>query len=180
MPLIPLVIIFGAWAAGEFLHSTQLKRLGWVLVTLATLMALAFWINGTRAYVINVRSLESQHMQVARWLRTHTPPDAVIATQDIGVLAYFSDRRLIDLAGLTEPAVVPIMHQPREMAAYIRQQGADYIVIFPSHYPELIEGQDLQLVFVSDQYNFQELGADPLAVFQFPPYDEDIRLQGGD
>jgi len=39
-------------------------------------------------------------MTVAEWLRTHTPPDAVIATQDIGVLAYFSDRRLIDMAGL--------------------------------------------------------------------------------
>ena len=28
MPLIPLVIMLGAWAAVEFLHSTRLKRLG--------------------------------------------------------------------------------------------------------------------------------------------------------
>ncbi len=131
-------------------------------------MTLAFWFNGTRAYILNVRSLESQHMVVARWLRDHTPPDAVIATQDIGVLAYFSDRRLIDMAGLTEPAVVPIMHQPEQMAAYIRAQGADYVVIFPSHYQELIRGQNLQLVFVSDKHDFQGLGSDPLAVFQFP------------
>jgi hypothetical protein len=104
----------------------------------------------------------------------------VIATQDIGVLAYFSDRRLIDMAGLTEPAVVPIMHQPEQMAAYIRGRGGDYVVVFPSHYQQLIEGQNLQLVFVSDEYDFYELGSDPLAVFQFSPDGEDMRLEGGD
>jgi len=168
MPLIPLIVILGAWAAVEFLRSTRFKRLAWALITLATLMTLVFWVNGARAYEKNVRSIESQHMVVARWLRDHTSPDAVIATQDIGVLAYFSDRRLIDLAGLTEPAIVPIMHQPEQMAAYIRGQGGDYVVIFPSHYQQLIEGQNLQLVFVSDEYGFQVLGSDPLAVFQFP------------
>jgi 4-amino-4-deoxy-L-arabinose transferase-like glycosyltransferase len=180
MPLVPLVIILGAWAASEFLRSTQFKRLGWALVILATLMTLAFWFNGTRAYILNVRSLESQHMVVARWLRDHTPPDAVIAAQDIGVLAYFSDRRLIDMAGLTEPAVVPIMHQPEQMAAYIRQQGGDYVVVFPSHYQQFIDGEDLQLVFVSDKYDFYELASDPLAVFQFLSDEEDVRFEVGD
>jgi hypothetical protein len=180
MPLIPLVIILGAWAAVEFLRSTQFKRLVWALIVLATLMTLAFWINGARAYLKNVRSLESQHMVVARWLRDHTPPDAVIATQDIGVLAYFSERRLIDMAGLTEPAVVPIMHQPEQMAAYIRAQGGDYVVIFPSHYQQMIEGQDLQLVFISDEYDFEEFGSDPLAVFQFPAGEHDPSSEGGD
>jgi hypothetical protein len=104
----------------------------------------------------------------------------VIATQDIGVLAYFSDRRLIDMAGLTEPAIVPIMHQPEQMAAYIREQGGDYVVVFPSYYQQLIEGQNLQLVFVSDKYDFQELGSDPLAVFQFPTAGFDVTSEGGD
>jgi 4-amino-4-deoxy-L-arabinose transferase-like glycosyltransferase len=179
MPLIPLVIILGAWAAAEFLHSTQLKRLAWAIIILAMLMALAFWVNGARAYVRNVRSLGSQHMEVARWLRDHTPPDAVVATQDIGVLAYFSDRRLIDMAGLTEPAVVPIMHHPEQMAAYIRGQGGDYVVIFPSHYQQLVDGQNLQLVFVSDKYDFQELGSDFLAVFRFPVDNKDASPEGG-
>lgn len=180
MPLIPVVIILGGWVILEFFESTQLKRLAWAGVALATLMTLAFWINGPRAYVIHVRGIESQHMEVARWLRTHTPPDAVIATQDIGVLAYFSDRRLIDMAGLTEPAVVPIMHQPEQMAAYIRRRGGEYVVVFPSYYQSLIEGQNLELVFVSDKYAFSELGADPLAVFQFPPDGEGTLLRSED
>jgi arabinofuranosyltransferase len=179
MPLIPLVIILGAWTVVEFLHSTQFTRLGWAVVAMVTLMTIVFWVNGAQAYLVNVRSLESQHMVVARWLRTHTPPDAVIATQDIGVLGYFANRRLIDMAGLTDPAVVPIMHQPAQMAAYIRQQGGEYVVVFPSYYQQLIEEQNLELVFVSDKYNFHELGSDPLAVFQFPT-DRDVRSEMGE
>jgi hypothetical protein len=180
MPLIPLVIILGSWAAAELLRATRFKRLGWAIIALGTLMTLAFWANGARAYVMNVRSIESQHMSVARWLQTHTPPDAVVATQDIGVLAYFSERRLIDMAGLTEPAVVPIMHQPEAMAAYIREQGGDYVVVFPSHYQALIQGQNLELVFVGDKYDFEELGSDPLAVFRFPASEKDPGLRSGE
>jgi 4-amino-4-deoxy-L-arabinose transferase-like glycosyltransferase len=168
MPLIPVVIIIGGWAAVEHLRTARFRRLAWAVVALTGLMTLVFWANGARAYMMNVRSLESQHMTVAGWLRDNTPPDAVVATQDIGVLAYFSERRLIDLAGLTEPAVVPIMHQPGRMADYIRERGGEYVVVFPGYYQELIDGQNLQLVFVSDAYDFQELGAEPLAVFQFP------------
>jgi hypothetical protein len=168
MPLIPVVIILGSWAAVELLRSANFKRLMWAVIALSTLMTLVFWGNGARAYVLNVRSLESQHMTVAAWLRANTPPDAVVATQDIGVLAYFSQRRLVDMAGLTEPAVVPIMHQPEQMAAYIRARGGSYVAVFPSYYQQLIQGQNLELVFVSDKYAFHALGAEPLAVFQFP------------
>jgi hypothetical protein len=174
-----LVIFLGDWTVFMFLYTAQLKRLGWTAVAAVTLMTIVFWANGARAYLVNVRSLESQHMVVARWLRTNTPPDAAIATQDIGVLGYFADRRLIDMAGLTDPAVVPIMHQPAQMAAYIRQQGGEYVVVFPSYYQQLIEEQKLKLVFVSDKYDFHELGSDPLAVFQFPA-DKDVRSAIGE
>jgi hypothetical protein len=72
------------------------------------------------------------------------------------------------------------MHQPEQMAAYIRRQGGDYVVVFPSHYQPLIDGQDLRLVFVSDKHDFQELGSDPLAVFQFSPDKQDVGPEGGE
>jgi hypothetical protein len=44
-----------------------------------------------------------------RWLATHTRADAVIAAPDIGALGYLSQRRVVDLAGLVTPAMVPIL-----------------------------------------------------------------------
>jgi hypothetical protein len=42
------------------------------------------------------------------WLRQNTPPDTVVATEAIGYQGYYSDRNIIDLAGLVSPAVVDI------------------------------------------------------------------------
>jgi arabinofuranosyltransferase len=44
-----------------------------------------------------------------RWLRQHTPPNTVVATPDIGALGYFSQRRIMDLAGLVTPEMVPYL-----------------------------------------------------------------------
>ena len=40
---------------------------------------------------------------LARFLRDNSPPEAVVAAADIGYLAFYSDRRVLDLGGLVEP-----------------------------------------------------------------------------
>lgn len=45
---------------------------------------------------------------IGDWLKGHTPPRAVIAMEAVGYQAYYSDRTVIDLAGLVSPAVVAI------------------------------------------------------------------------
>ena len=42
--------------------------------------------------------------RVAEWIRAHLPPEAVIATGDVGRFGYFSDARIVDLLGLTDRA----------------------------------------------------------------------------
>ena len=39
----------------------------------------------------------------------NTPPDALIAAHDIGAVGYFGQRRLLDLAGLVSPEVIPFI-----------------------------------------------------------------------
>jgi len=46
-----------------------------------------------------------------RWFATHASADAVIAAPDIGALGYLSQRRVVDLAGLVTPAMVPILEK---------------------------------------------------------------------
>jgi hypothetical protein len=40
---------------------------------------------------------------LARFLHDHSPPEAVVAAADIGYLAFYSQRRVLDLGGLVEP-----------------------------------------------------------------------------
>jgi arabinofuranosyltransferase len=52
-----------------------------------------------------------------RWFDRHAAPDAVIAAPDIGALGYYGGRRVVDLAGLVTPEMVPILRRmPQEDA----------------------------------------------------------------
>ncbi len=46
-----------------------------------------------------------------RWFNRHTEPGTLIAAPDIGALGYYSDRPILDLAGLVTPAMVPVLEQ---------------------------------------------------------------------
>jgi hypothetical protein len=53
--------------------------------------------------------LEQSLVRWGRWLGAHTPEDAVIAAPDIGAIGYFSGRRVVDLAGLVTPEMLPYL-----------------------------------------------------------------------
>lgn len=68
-----------------------------------------------------------------RWFGEHAPPDAVIAAPDIGALGYYGQRRVVDLAGLVTPEMVPILRElPPEEAvsrfAFARFSRPDFVV----------------------------------------------------
>ncbi|MCS7260486.1 MAG: hypothetical protein NZ765_06855, partial [Anaerolineae bacterium] len=89
----------------------------------------------------------------ARWLATHTPADSLIAVHDIGAVGYFSGRRLLDLAGLITPEVIPIMDDAAALLHFIEAQGAHYVVFFPDWSPayrRMAQDARLEAVFSSD------------------------------
>ncbi len=57
----------------------------------------------TRRFQDNERGLRRG---VGLWLRAHTPDDAAVAMEAIGYQGYFSERTVIDMAGLISPEVV--------------------------------------------------------------------------
>ena len=68
-----------------------------------------------------------------RWFAAHAPADAVIAAPDIGALGYLSQRRVLDLAGLVSPEMVPILRRMSQEDAtarfeFTRFARPDYVV----------------------------------------------------
>jgi hypothetical protein len=74
----------------------------------------------------------------ARWLAANTPGDALVAAHDIGAIGYYSQRDLIDLAGLISPEVIPFIRDEQALAAYLDRRGAAFLVTFPGWYPEMV------------------------------------------
>jgi len=166
MPLWPIWIGMSFWALWEWVHGKSCHKLRLTYLALCLASMLVFWVNGARAFAQNVMGIESQHMQVATWLRTHTPSDALVATHDIGVVGYFAERPILDLAGLVSPEVVTIMRDPAQLSDYILSRQADYLVVFPSYYRDVITACGAEQVYVSDTYGFARLGRDPLAIYR--------------
>ncbi len=117
--LLPLLPILGwlAWRAaerwwvGEAPTPARSRRAA-LAAALVLILVLAQNVIVYRAQVVpHVLSyspaLEGSLITWGRWFERNTPPDAVIATPDIGAIGYFSRRRVVDLAGLVTPAMVP-------------------------------------------------------------------------
>ena len=119
--LVPLLPVLGwlAWRAAErwWVGDDPSPRRRTVAAALAGTLAVLvlaqnFFVYRTQV-LPHVRTfspaIERSLVTWGRWFGRHTAADAVIATPDIGAIGYYSDRRVVDLAGLVTPAMVPIL-----------------------------------------------------------------------
>jgi len=104
-------------------------------------VAVAFLALGARAYGQDVAVIQTEMVATALWIEANTAPDDLVAAHDIGAVGYFARRRLLDLAGLISPEVLPFLRDEAALEAYLDAQGADYLMTFPGWYPRLADGR---------------------------------------
>jgi len=93
--------------------------------------------NGYTSSTASIKNI----INLALWLKRNTPKDSLIALHDIGVVGYFSDRKILDLVGLTNPEVSkcywdrsskrPFNLSERRVINYLKEKKPDYLVMFP-------------------------------------------------
>jgi hypothetical protein len=113
-------------------------------------------------------------VSVAQWIRGNTPPDAVVAVNDVGAVAWFSDRRVVDLVGLTTPGFArPALEGSGAMYEQLAHlppaQRPSYFSIF----------DDTQLVPVGELGRARILGDEPLTSFDLKSPQRDGGPFGG-
>ena len=54
-----------------------------------------------------------RHERTGRWLGKNTKTGAVIATHDVGAIAFYSGRKVVDMVGLVEPEAHKHLHKPQ-------------------------------------------------------------------
>ncbi|MGH2621440.1 MAG: hypothetical protein ACRDHG_12850 [Anaerolineales bacterium] len=134
-------------------------------IGLVPIIAGYFWIAGAQAYGQDVAIIESEMVETARWVAGHTAPGALVAAHDIGALGYFGQRTLIDLAGLIDSSVVPILRDEQALARYVSERGADYLMTFPGWYPQLTAGK--VPVYVTGARFSPAAGSENMAVYRW-------------
>ena len=113
IPALPAYGYAGIWGLREM--TTRMPRLRAFVPAMATLtvIAQAVWFApGYADYVTTARYHATHHVRAGRWIAHNTPPDAVVATHDIGAIAFEGQRRIVDMAGLVTPEVIPHLRTP--------------------------------------------------------------------
>lgn len=149
---LDLLVVVGAWWIVERARAVGARR--WLRAACAVL--LAFFC--TRHVPLQQPYSGNAHYRViGRWLAANTPPDAQVAATEIGYLAVYSDRPIVDAHGLIHSGVaddleagrawwwfprfrpeVVVSHRPPWLgepseewpAELIRDFRADYALVF--------------------------------------------------
>jgi len=100
-PLLPLALLLGVAGSRRLLVRLQLPRLALAGKLLLVVYTAYSGVRGAQVYAENVDLINRQQVWSARWVAVSTPPGTVIAAHDIGALAYFGGRPLVDMAGLS-------------------------------------------------------------------------------
>jgi arabinofuranosyltransferase len=155
MPLIPCNAVAGVVGLLEARKLAQRRGWGWpssqrLLAGIVVLVILAgsAWRLPTmaRQFAWNVENVNEMHVAVGQWVVENTPPDAVLALNDIGAITYVSRREVVDLAGLVTPEVVPMLRAPDrapQLISFMADREVDYVIIFPDWFPGLARQDDL-------------------------------------
>jgi hypothetical protein len=164
MPVFFVMGFMGYWMVVKAQHERFLVRIlsnVWRLSLLLT--TLFFYILGGFAYATDVAIIETEMVAVAKWLDLETPRIAVVAAHDIGAIGYYGNRTIIDLAGLINPEVIPMIRDETQLAAYLSDNHVDYLVTFPDWYPELIYGKTQ--IYSTDSMFSRAAGHTNMAVY---------------
>jgi hypothetical protein len=173
MPIIPALILAGTAGMAQLLRPGAARFWPRVLSRAALIapaaLALAFLATGSTLLARDVAIIETEMVVAARWIAGETAPGARLAAHDIGALGYFAPGRpLLDLAGLVSPEVVPFIRDEARLAAWLSEQGADYLVAFPGWYPALVSQPGVRRVFSTGAVYSPAAGGENMAVFVWP------------
>jgi hypothetical protein len=172
MPAMPILFLASFWGVQKLLAALnslklwqRIVRKSWVLAIGIT--QIGFLLFGAQTYARDVAIINTEMVQTANWIKANTENDSLIAAHDIGALGYFSNREIIDLAGLISPEVIPFIRNEDKLASYISMKNADYLVVFPSWYPEL--AARATPVYYSKEVFSPEMGGENMYVYKWQP-----------
>jgi hypothetical protein len=173
MPVIPVLIAVGAGGTAQWLRlnapRVAPRVIGRTWLGATGLVLIIFWAGiGARAYAGDVQFIETEMVATARWVNQNTSSDDLIAAHDIGALGYFGGRRLLDMAGLVSPEVIPFIRDQGQLRDWLTRAGADYLVTFPDWYPALTAPLAEAEVFRTHASYSPQIGGSNMAVYRWP------------
>ncbi len=189
-PVLPVIVVLGVLGledagrrlgpAIRLVSVSRGVRLPLRAVLIAAIVAPQLWGlgHGPPRYLQTLGNVEDSDVAAARWLADRLPGEALLAVQDIGALKYHLPNRIIDLAGIVTPKILPYLHGSgpqdpvyweQRLLRYLTEERPDYLVVFPRSYPWLTgSAPGFQKIRGFEIRGNVTMAGDELAIFSTP------------
>lgn len=169
MPVFLLIGLVGSVEGLGFGKSTGYlgRMVGRAWAGAAAIVLATFLVMGGNSYAQDVAIINTEMAAAAKWLNANTEVDDLIAVHDIGAVGYFTQRQIIDLAGLVTPEVIPFIRDEAQLGQFLDQRKAAYLMTFPNWYPALTA--DLEVVYQSDGKFSSAAGGEQMTIYRWAP-----------
>ncbi len=140
VPLMPLLLLYGLNGSRRLVASIPSILLPQVSLALLVLIAAISWVRGMQVFAENVGYINEHQVAMSRWINDNTPPGVAVASHDIGALAYFGQRPLVDMAGLASAELTTTSKDVERVISVLSEKRVSYVLIQPNWYPPLYKG----------------------------------------
>lgn len=140
IPVLPSLMMAGVVGLAYALTWSRRSMTGRVLfrsLALSAGVALIYFgvVLGPSVYRQDVRIIEEEMVDPARWIAENLPAEDLLAIHDIGAVGYFAPRPILDIAGLVNTEVVAIVRDANALWALMQARNAQYLMAFPDQIP---------------------------------------------
>ena len=145
MPVIPFFILASAFgyreiffAIGKYMKGKAVYLVLSVVIFGAMLILNAVNFKPTSAsYSEECKYINDRQVTAALWLRNNTKPEDIIATHDVGAIGFYSERKIIDIAGLITPELINKINTKdysNFLSNYLKEKNVSYLAILREWY----------------------------------------------
>ncbi|HSM23556.1 MAG TPA: hypothetical protein VK856_01675 [Anaerolineaceae bacterium] len=165
IPILPIFLILSSFGMIKLLNFKFFFKknilLAYKILTVSILII--FFYLGGKAYALDVAIIQTEMVETAQWIDDNLEKGSIIAAHDIGALGFFSTQKIIDLAGLISPEVIPFIRDEIEIENYLNNNQTDYLVVFPGWYENLDDGK--KQIFSTNGKFSQMAGGENMVIY---------------
>jgi len=145
MPIIPFYIltfvygsrVFIKYLFGLFKDRNTLNGLNFIFLGAVFVYSASSYYENKNVYQDQTHHIAIRQVATAKWLKNNTPENSVIATHDVGAIGYYSERKIVDVAGLINPEFIKKLNTKdfaRFMTEQMVKEHVDYIAFLREWY----------------------------------------------
>lgn len=171
MPIFPFYILLAVYGGREFfkwlanyIGDTKLVNgLNIILLAGTIIYSAAGYNEIKKVYQEQSRHIYIRQVTAAKWLKENTPEGSVIATHDVGAVAYYSERKVIDVVGLINPEFISKLNK-KEFVGFVLEQMKAQNVSYMAFLKEWFQVVNQEALFEGGEQNFEIM-----QIYKFTP-----------